>query len=109
MSISFVLSLTGVRSSARRSQQVDEGEDEDPDQVDEVPVEADVLDEVGVVAGQRPPRDLRERNPEQDHPSEDVAAVEAGDAVEGRGEVAGPERDPVLDQVGVLVALAAEN
>ena len=41
----------GVSGHGSGRNQVDEGEDDDPDDVDEVPVQADHLDRLGLVAG----------------------------------------------------------
>src|SRR5688572_6479554 len=73
--------------------QVDEGEDQDPHDVDEVPVEADDLDQFGLVGGCAAAGDHADDR-EQDHdPDRDVNAVEPGERVEARREQAGGEAE----------------
>src|SRR5258705_4392442 len=75
-------------ASIGTSEEVEGGEEEDPDQVDEVPVEPGVLDAVGEVLGILRPE--LGAGPEQvavdDDPADDVQAVQAG-----HGEVDGVE------------------
>src|SRR6266508_2663960 len=61
--------------------QVDEREDDDPHDVDEVPVEADDLDSFGADLFRCPPRHDRRRHQHHD-PDTHVGAVEAGERVE---------------------------
>src|SRR6266850_3213536 len=88
------------------SDQVQQREEEDPDEVDEVPVEADVFGVEGVgFAAER--GDEKER--ERDDAADDVEAVHAGE-----GEVAGEENvflgavpDSVVDISGLEGVAAA--
>src|SRR6266498_970335 len=75
--------------------EVDEGEDEDPHEIDEAPVEAEeVLQEHG--------RDVEDAR-------QDVEAVESGDDVEGAGAWRPPEDEPFADEAGPLPRLAEQE
>ena len=73
--------------------QVDEGEDDDPHDVDEVPVETDQLDDLGLVAGDAAARDDADQGHQHDDADGDVHTVEAGEGVEARAEQAGGEAE----------------
>src|SRR5258706_8685879 len=94
-SVSAAAVLTGV-SSGR--QQVDEGEDHDPHDVDEVPVQADDLDGLRAVGA-----DVALHRPDverQQHDDADryVSAVKAGEGVEARAEqVRGVAEAPAVE------------
>src|SRR6478752_1523939 len=85
--------------SLPRLPEIEEREDEDPDQVDEVPVQAHDLDDlvVALAAGEeaRAPvlevaaAHLDRHDDEEDHPYGHVRAVEARDHEEGRAELGG--------------------
>src|SRR5215475_1359982 len=92
--------------SALLRDEVDDGEDGDPDDVDEVPVEAGDLD-LGVVARVEPAAlELPPEGHEPDHAAADVGAVEAGEGEEGRPEEIGAEGEPVVErECGELVDL----
>src|ERR1019366_2504989 len=96
-----------MRPSSR--DEVHEREDEDPDEVDEVPEEPRDLDEVRAVLEVLPARHAERGDQQIADACEDVAAVEARDDVEGGGEVAGGQREPLVDEVPVLVALAPQE
>ena len=59
------------------AEEVDEGEDDDPDDVYEVPVETGNLDSQGVFLGEGAVQVLAEEGHEPNHPTGDVGAVEA--------------------------------
>src|SRR6267154_1930601 len=65
------------------SNQIQQGEQENPDQIDKVPVEADVF---GVRGEDLPTGGLDEQERERDDAADDVQAVYAGE-----GEIAGEE------------------
>src|SRR5262245_8053727 len=84
----------------RPSPQIEESEDEDPDQVDEMPVEAGGFDDLVqlLAAGEEAlafhveiaAKDLPRHDDEKDHADRDMGAVEAGDHEEGRAELRRP-------------------
>src|SRR3954463_7813805 len=69
----------GRAASMRTSEEVERREEEDPDQVDEMPVEAGVLDAVGEVLGIGGPeaRSGAEQVAVDDDPADDMQAVQA--------------------------------
>src|SRR5687767_1916588 len=89
-----------VVSFMTTSPQIEECEDEDPDQIDEVPVEAHDLD--GLVAAspageeaapflvEIAPPDLAGDDEEEDDADRDMGAMKAGDHEEGRSELCRP-------------------
>src|SRR5262249_20196616 len=89
---------------------VDEGEDDDPDRVDEVPVEADDLELLEVLAADA----LGERE-DRHHGHEDeadghVARVQADERVEGGAEEVGGDGEALVDdEVPPLDSGAAEE
>src|SRR5690348_5169572 len=106
------------------SPQVEQREDEDPHQVDEVPVEAGDLDDLpaalarseeALLAGvEIAAPDLAGHQYEEDHPDGDVGAVEAGDHEEHRAELRRPpgvlpRADAFGDQLGPLERLHADE
>src|SRR5207248_2737978 len=92
----WLLTSSCEAASMDTSEEVERRKEEDPHQVDEVPVEAGVLDAVGEVLGVGGPhlRPGREQEGVDDDAADDVQAVEPGqrevDGVEivVRGEVA---------------------
>src|SRR4029077_21141736 len=94
---------------ASRRDQVDEGEDHDPDDVDEVPVEADELDHLGLVPRHLVLADHADQRQQHDDADGDVDAVEAGQRVEARREQAGREPEPLSIEGRELVRLAADE
>src|SRR5581483_4052015 len=94
-----------------RGNQVHDGEDQDPDQVHEVPEQAEQLD----LRGRRlPPQPAHQRDQDVEGAGEDVRAVEAGDHVEGARVRALAEHQALLRQPGmedaeVLVVLAEKE
>src|SRR5882757_2684831 len=91
--------------------QVDGGEEADPDDIDEVPVVGHDDRSGGLLVGEplcrvRSPEDQQERDQTARH----VQAVEAGGQIERRAVRVRTERDPVLlDQVRVLEDLTADE
>src|ERR1035441_9861335 len=85
-----------MRPSSR--DEVHEREDEDPDEVDEVPKEPRDLDEVRAVLEVPPARHAERGDQQIADACKDVAAVEARDDVEGGGEVAGGQREALVDR-----------
>src|SRR3546814_11441596 len=70
------------------SPEVEESEDEDPDEVDEVPVEAGDLDgRIVARAVVMAAPDLGGDNQQHEHAGRDVEAVQAGDNQEGGAEL----------------------
>src|SRR5664279_6106439 len=96
-----------MRPSSR--DEVDERENEDPDEVDEVPEEARDLDEVRAVFEVLAAPHAEGGYQKVADPREDVRAVEARDDVESRREIAGRQRETLVDEVAVLVDLAAQE
>src|SRR5581483_967613 len=89
--------------------EVDHGEDHDPDDVDEVPVEAHELDRHALTL-----RDLareRHRDEGQEHQDTDrhVRTVEAGEHVEGRSEQVRRELQPLSIEGRELVDLPTDE
>ena len=80
--------------------EIKECENENPDQVDKVPVQAGILDVLGVAFVESLGQALLDREEEDDHPDDDVDGVEAGDR-----EVATGEEVAVGDVVGGVVFL----
>src|SRR5262245_56210910 len=83
----------GQRSNPRND--VDQRKQEDPHEVDKVPVEAAVLDPIGPSLAQRRP--LQQHDREQHHADNHVQGVETG-----HEEVRGGEDVAVEDGVGVV-------
>src|SRR2546423_1540162 len=101
----WLLTSSCEAASMDTSEEVERGEEEDPHQVDEVPVEAGVLDTVGEVLGIGVPH-LRPRGEQEavdDHPADDVQPVQAsegevdGEEVVVRGEVVVVELVRILE------------
>src|SRR5262247_2620591 len=90
-----------------RSEEVEGREEEDPDDVDEVPVEADVLDRRVPARGEAARHRRRDR--ERDDPAEDVEAVEPRQEEVGPVEEVRARVVPVVELVGVLEALHDEE
>src|ERR671910_412598 len=96
-------------STARSLEQVDGAEQAQPDHVDEVPVVGGHLDGVVVAGGELPGAGPQEHDQDEGGPAGHVGAVEAGQGVEGRAEHAAGQRQALLDQVGVLQRLHAQE
>src|SRR5262245_61305164 len=94
--------------------QIHEREDQDPDEIDEMPVQRGDLDRVVLGGRVTTAERLDEDAAQIDDASEDVAAVEAREAEEGRreqrrAEGVSREAHPVLDEVRPLERLHAEE
>src|SRR5262245_62722048 len=100
--------MSGAAGALLR-EQVDEGEDGHPDDVDEVPVEAGDLQAHEVPRVEAPPQGAAEAGEEPDDADEDVRPVEAGEGEEGLPEDATGEGEPLLGELGELVGLAGEE
>src|SRR3546814_2520464 len=93
------------------SPEVEESEDEDPDEVDEVPVEAGDLDgRIVARAVVMAAPDLGGDNQQHDHAGRDVEAVKAGDHEEGGAELLrapgiAPGADALVDELGPFEGL----
>src|SRR3954454_1206404 len=101
--VSVSLTLASFR------QQVDDGEDHDPDDVDEVPVQPGDLHPLGVAL-----RDatLHRETPQRDQPhdpDEHVGAVDAGEDEEARTEQVGVDVEALAGELGELEDLAADE
>src|SRR5216683_4419545 len=83
VSVSVAAVLTCVSS---RLQQIDEGENHDPHDVDEVPVEADDLDGLRAVGADIAPHRADVERQQHDDAHRYVGAVKAGEGVEARAE-----------------------
>src|SRR5688572_18678155 len=94
---------------ARVGDEVDDREDEDPHDVDEVPVEAGDLD-LQVLLGRElaPQRDADQRQQPED-PDGHVHTVESGEEEEAAGRHAAREVQPFVGEDGELVDLTADE
>src|SRR5262245_43826398 len=81
VSVSASSSCSSVLMTSCRDQ-VDEGEDDDPDDVDEVPVEADQLDDLGLAAGDAVGPNHQRQRQQHDDADRHVHAVESRQRVE---------------------------
>ena len=104
-----IVLMTALMVPASRRDQVDEGEDDDPHDVDEVPVQTDQLDDLGLVAGDLAPRSDDHQRQQHDDADGDVDAVEAGERVEARAEQVRGEAEALVVEGGELVDLAADE
>src|SRR5437868_1032672 len=108
---SLCASWTSTCSVIVSSQQVESWEEEDPHQVDEVPVEADDLDAIREARRLGFPH-LRAEGQEvgeDDHAAEDVQSVQAGHGEVDDGEVVRRREVMVLEAEAVLVGLDAHE
>ena len=102
------------------SPEIEQGKDEHPYQIDEVPIEAHDLDDLvaALAAGEEAPpaavevatEDLARDDQQEDHADRHMGAMEARDHEEGRAELrcaprVGPGPDPLRDQLGPLERL----
>src|SRR5215212_5515238 len=89
--------------------EVDEGEDRDPDDVDKVPVERrDVYQER--VPGAEPALDVdREQGDQPQDAGRHVCAVKAGEREERRAEQVGANRESLVHERRELVRLVAQE
>src|SRR6478735_8439264 len=106
------------------SPEIEQREDEDPDEIDEVPVQAGDLDDlVAALPAREEPAallveiaapDLARDDQQEDHADRDMGAVEAGDHEETRSELLGapgiaPGTDPFRDQLRPFEGLHADE
>src|SRR4051794_3257149 len=96
--------------SSLRGYEVNEGEDQNPHQVDEVPEQAYQLDRAVIALVVFAAHRADENGRQVADPGEDVAAVKAGDDVERIGVSGVAEDQPLSDEAGaeepeVLVVL----
>src|SRR2546425_2507415 len=91
-------------ASMRTSEEVERREEEDPDQVDEVPVEARVLDPVGEMLGIGLPHPAApgEQEGVDDDPADDVQTVQSGEQKVNGEEVVVRGEVVVVELVGGL-------
>src|SRR5688572_21624907 len=99
----------GVCSRDRDVDQVDQREDGDPDDVDEVPVQAADLRADVVAAVEAAPNGPDKTGQQPQHADEDVGAVETGQQEEALAKDAAGERDPLDRELGEFERLAAEE
>src|SRR5919206_1316402 len=87
--------------------QIEAGKEEDPNQIDEVPVQADHFDAIGVPLSLRVPHLVAEEQKvrEHDHAADDVQAVQAGQGEVDGHEVVRGRRAPFHELVPVLETL----
>src|SRR5881409_3095704 len=108
-SSAFMSSRAAAAGEGSRSEQVNDREQDDPDEIDEVPVEPDRLDplvmSLRVLAEKRLAGD--ERHAED--AAEDVEAVKAGRRVEDRAEERDVGVEARMEQVPILVGLDREK
>src|SRR3954462_2376245 len=102
-------SFSTERSASRSSNEVDRGEQRNPNNVDEMPVVRDDDRGGGLRRGELTHRGAGEQEDEGDQTTDDVKAVEAGRQVEHRAVGAAREGGAVLDKGDVLVALTADE
>src|SRR4051812_1825285 len=88
--------------------EVDEGEDHDPDDVDEVPVQRGEVDVDRVLRPEPASVVDREQGEEPENPGGHVGPVKAGEGEEGAAEQVGADRQPLVDERGELVRLEAK-
>src|SRR3989442_1438923 len=91
------------------SDQVDEREDQDPDEIHEVPVEPEDLDRVVVGLGELALGAEHGHDREIDDPARDVQAVEARQREEGGPEEMSRVLRPFPEQMGPFDGLTAEE
>src|SRR3990170_1145046 len=96
-----------IRTSCR--DQVDEREDDDPHDVDEVPVQTDELDHFGLVPGDPVVAQHHREREQHDDAQRDVHAVEAGERVEARREQARGVAEALAVERRELVRLATDE
>src|SRR4030095_15609321 len=105
----MVCAAMAMLPSARALQEIDEREDEDPDEIDEVPVETGDLD-LRVVLRREPSRQADQQDDAQvNDATEDVHAVKAGQDEERGAEVVLGDRLAVLDEMVPFVGLQPEE
>ena len=104
VAVGVAVGVAGWRSS-QHSQQVDEGEDPDPDQVEEVP-EQRQAGQPALVGGDQPAlADLHHQHDQPDDAEGDVQPVGADQREEGGEEARALRPGALVDQVGELVEL----
>src|SRR5215208_6456302 len=95
--------------SVRIRDQVDEGEDDDPDDVDEVPVQPGYLDIKGLLRWNPAAQGEEEDRQEPGNPDRHVRAVEAGQDEEGGAKDIAFERQTLVGEGGELEELAPDE
>src|SRR4029079_4012636 len=85
--------------------QVNDGENDDPDHVHEVPVQRRHLEIDRVLGRQLLPERQHEHRDQPDHPDGDVGAVESGQGEKARPEDVALEGEPLVDEMSELVHL----
>src|SRR5581483_2090079 len=89
--------------------QVDDGEDEDPDRVDEVPVDEHAFDAArALLADEARPREAPDGR-QRDDAHDDVQAVDAREGEERRAEHAGRGEEAFAHEIAVLDGLARDE
>src|SRR6056297_365164 len=106
---SLIVSVMSCSWAVSGRDQVDEREDEDPHDVDEVPVQADHLDGLRLVARDAIRSDHRDECDQHDDADRHVDAVEAGQRVEAGGEEAVGEAEALAVEARELVDLAGDE
>src|ERR1035438_3010848 len=92
------------------AEDVDNGEDDDPDGVDKMPVEREHLDPAGVFGGEVAGEREKECQRKHDEADDDVAGVQADERVEGGAEEIGADGEAVaVDELVPLMRGAAQE
>src|SRR5205085_7487120 len=101
-----VTSFSLIGSKRALLHQIKTGKQKDPNQVDEVPVQADHFDAIGVPLPLRGPHLVAEEEEvaEHDHAADDMQAVQAGEREVDGHEVVRGRGAPLLKLVRVLEA-----
>src|SRR5437879_10703610 len=89
--------------------QIDEREDDDPDNVDEVPVKPGKLDVQRVLLLDAAAQRISEKREQDEYTDRDVGAVEPREHVERRTEEVGVEAQASLVELRELVHLAGDK
>src|SRR5829696_2974054 len=105
----FWCSLGGPCGSVRVRDQVDKREDDDPDNVDEVPVQPGDLDVEGLLRGESAAQGEEENRQEPGHTDCHVRAMEAGQDEEGRAKDVARETQAFVGEGGELEELTADE
>uniref|UniRef100_A0A0N4ZL57 LigA n=1 Tax=Parastrongyloides trichosuri TaxID=131310 RepID=A0A0N4ZL57_PARTI len=99
----------GLRRSSQHPEQIDEGEDADPDHVQEVPEQAQAHQAAAVGRDQALVRHLHHQGDQPDAAEGDVQAVRAHQDEEGRQEAAALRRRAQVDHMGEFIELDAQE
>src|SRR5687767_9702823 len=89
--------------------EVDRCKDNDPHDIDKVPVESGDLDAEGVLVAHRANIRKDQQDDQPQHPDGDVNPVRSGQGKEGAAEEVGFEGQPQVNEVGELVNLKAQE